>query len=118
MFARPRNVSRTMSTRSAIEKSGDFSAFTRIATMIFSKRCVPRSMISTWPLVNGSNDPGKTASLDFMVSPVTRVAPIHRRFRIEREGAVPRVQRAHARERSGELGRGAAPGVFQHGQAA
>jgi hypothetical protein len=29
-----------------------------MATMIESKIRAPRSMMSTWPLVSGSNDPG------------------------------------------------------------
>src|SRR5262245_25658972 len=49
--------------RSSTENSGVFSLFPRTATMIESKMREPRSMMSTWPLVSGSNDPGYTARL-------------------------------------------------------
>jgi hypothetical protein len=51
-----------ISTRSSAEKSGCFSAFTSTATMIRSNKCALRRMMSTWPFVSGSNDPGKIAS--------------------------------------------------------
>ena len=55
-----------MSTRSAIVKSGDFSTLTATATMMRSNSRAPRRMMSTWPLVNGSNEPGYTASVDML----------------------------------------------------
>jgi hypothetical protein len=42
----------------------DFPAFTRIAMMMRSNTRTPREMMSTWPLVRGSKDPGYTASVD------------------------------------------------------
>ena len=53
-----RNTARAISTRSSMENSGAFSAFTRIATMMRSKSRAPREMMSTCPLVSGSNVPG------------------------------------------------------------
>ena len=47
-----------IATRSLSLNSGVFSTLPRIATMIESKIREPRSMMSTWPLVSGSNDPG------------------------------------------------------------
>ena len=52
------NTSRAISTRSSIENIGAFSAFFRIATAMRSNRRAPRVMMSTWPFVSGSNDPG------------------------------------------------------------
>ena len=52
------NTARVMSTRSATLNSGDFSGLTRMATTMRSKSAAPRSMMSTWPFVNGSKVPG------------------------------------------------------------
>src|SRR2546423_2728846 len=62
MFGYSLKTSRMMATRSSAENSGFFSAFTSTATMIRSKRCALRRMMSTWPFVSGSNEPGKIAS--------------------------------------------------------
>src|SRR6266850_735739 len=62
MFGYSLKTSRMMATRSSAENSGFFSAFTSTATMIRSKRWALRRMMSTWPFVSGSNDPGKIAS--------------------------------------------------------
>jgi hypothetical protein len=44
--------------RSSTVNSGLFSTFLRTATMMESKSALPRWMMSTWPRVRGSKDPG------------------------------------------------------------
>ena len=56
--ASPANASRTIATRSSVVNIGVFCSFTRIATTMRSKSRAPRRMMSTWPLVSGSNEPG------------------------------------------------------------
>src|SRR6185295_8162897 len=51
-----------MATRSSTVKRGCFSGLTRIAIVTSSKTDSPRPMMSRWPLVMGSKEPGKTAS--------------------------------------------------------
>ena len=58
-FGAPLNTSRIIATRSSTVNSGVLSALTSTATMTRSKMAQPRSMMSTWPLVSGSNDPGR-----------------------------------------------------------
>jgi hypothetical protein len=45
-------------TRSAALNSGVFASLASTATTMRSNRRDPRSMMSTWPLVMGSNEPG------------------------------------------------------------
>jgi TolA-binding protein len=52
------NTSFSMSPRSSTLKNGCFSGLTRIAMMTSSNSLQPRSIISRWPLVTGSNEPG------------------------------------------------------------
>ena len=49
------------SLRSATVKSGDFPSFSSTATRNRSKSREPRRMMSRWPCVSGSNEPGYTA---------------------------------------------------------
>src|SRR5687767_14441996 len=50
-----------ISTRSSTVKGGCCSGFTRMATVTASKAVRLRAMMSRWPLVMGSKDPGITA---------------------------------------------------------
>ena len=46
------------SMRSGTVKTGDLPSFSRTETSSPSKRRAARRMMSRWPLVSGSNDPG------------------------------------------------------------
>jgi hypothetical protein len=65
MFGYSRNTSRMIATRSSAVNSGFFSALTSTETMIRSKRCALRRMMSTCPFVSGSKEPGKMARRPF-----------------------------------------------------
>jgi hypothetical protein len=45
-------------TRSSTVNSGCFSGFTRMAIVTSSNTLRPRAMMSRWPFVIGSNEPG------------------------------------------------------------
>src|SRR5262245_39529305 len=105
-----------MSTRSCIENSGDFSAFTRIATMMRSNSRAPRRMMSTWPLVSGSNDPGYTARVG-ITKPGARRQRSDGSF-VEGERAVAGSHIARSHQPSGALGGRLPPRVLDHGDPA
>ena len=58
----PGKASRMMATRSSTVNRGCFSGLTRMAIVTWSKTDRLRPMMSRWPLVMGSNEPGNTAS--------------------------------------------------------
>ena len=54
----------SISSRSSRLNSGSaFCGLRRVATTTSSKSCPARSTTSTWPLWNGSNEPGKSATV-------------------------------------------------------
>src|SRR5262245_24042945 len=99
------NTSRPISTRSRSVKSGCFSRFTRIATMMRSKMLAPRVMMSMWPFVNGSNDPGYTARRNLADE------------LIERQRAVTRTHRPRSGQSSGRRRRRAPARMLENQEA-
>ena len=105
-----------IATRSSGVNSGFFSALTSTATRMRSNRCALRRMMSTWPFVSGSNDPGNIARRP-LGGPAWRHRSLRVRVRQERQRAVAGLHVAHARQRRRHV-RLAPRGALEHEQPA
>src|SRR5262245_32996622 len=114
------STSRSMAVRSSTVNHVCFAELSSTATMRRSNRRDARAIISTWPLVSGSNEPGHTATrtkpprsgrgapkpLNHRISVRTRP--------VERQGAVAGLKNPAAHEWAGVFRRRTPLAVLEH----